>query len=55
MPVSEEQLNSIVSKVLGRLQPDARGAAPANAFAAQQAGEGIFPTLDDALKAVERA
>ena len=54
-PVSEEQLNSIVSKVLGRLQPDARGAAPANAYAAQQAGEGIFPTLDDALKAVERA
>ncbi|MBM3269608.1 MAG: aldehyde dehydrogenase EutE [Candidatus Sericytochromatia bacterium] len=55
MPVSEEQLNSIVQKVLGRLQPDGRGAAPANVHAAMQAGEGVFPTLDEALRAVERA
>ncbi len=55
MPVSEEQLSSIVHKVLGRLQPDGRGIAPANAYAAAQAGEGVFPTLDDALRAAEHA
>lgn len=55
MPVSEEQLSSIVSKVLNRLQPDSRGIAPANAYAAAQSGEGVFLTLDDALRAADQA
>lgn len=55
MPVSEQQLATIVQKVLARLVPDDRGISPANAFAAAHSGEGIFHSLDEALRAVQRA